>query len=404
MTDFSSVAMMRQNTLRRVLREILLRGPISRAELARITGVSKPTMSEVFRELEEDGWVQVSGRRQGKVGRSAMVYSVAPQRALVFGADVGGTKIRAALVDMTGEIVAETVVATEPSGGDFVVAQIADLADDLAREADVGRSRILAGTIGLPGAFDAATGRLMMVPNIEGLEGSAIRDRLEARLGFSVSIGNDVNMAAKGEQWRGAGAGLSSFAFIALGTGIGMGVINENRILSGARGAAGEIATLPVGADPYDSRTFRSGALETAVGSAAIKDRYEALGGERDLDVRRIIDRLSEDDHRAARVLDEVARCVGAAILAVCAVVDPARVILGGSIGSRQEVLSRVRMAVAGCMPAPPSITISQLGSRAGLLGTLAEGSENLWNELFEADGDSGLVRQRAGGEAGEVA
>ena len=140
-------------------------------------------------------------------------------------------------------------------------------------------------------------------------------------------------MAAKGEQWRGAGAGMSSFVFIALGTGIGMGVINDNRILAGARGAAGEISTLPVGADPYDSRTFRSGALETAVGSAAIRGRYEALGGEKGLDVRSIIDRIAHGDDRAATVLDEVARSVGAAILAVSAVVDPACVILGGSIG-----------------------------------------------------------------------
>ncbi len=396
MTDFSSVPMARQITLRKVLHEVLSRGPISRAELARITGLSKQTMSEVFRELEGDGWVEVAGRRQGPVGRSAAVYTVSPQRALVFGADVGGTKIRAALADLTGNIAAESVVATDKAGGDRVIAQISTLLDSLAEQAGLPRDRVLAGTIGIPGAFDDRTGQLAMVPNIGGLEGLTIRDRLEGELGFSVRIGNDVNMAAKGEQWRGAGAGMPSFVFIALGTGIGMGVINDNRILAGARGAAGEISTLPIGADPFDSRTFRSGALETAVGSAAIRDRYEGLGGETGLDVREIVDRVARGDDAAARVLEEVARSVGTAILAVSAVVDPACVILGGSIGSRQELLDRVRDAVAGCMPMPPAITISQLGSRAGLLGTLAEGLEKLREELFELDAGPRILQPRA--------
>ncbi len=400
MTDFSSVPMARQITLRKVLQEVLARGPISRAELARITGLSKQTMSEVFRELEDDGWVEVSGRRQGPVGRSATVYTVSPRRALVFGADLGGTKIRAALADMTGEIAAERVVATDPAGGDRVIAQIAALADSLAEDAGLMRSRVLAGAVGVPGAFDARTGRLWMVPNIAGLEGLTIRDRLQAELGFSVRIGNDVNMAAKGEQWRGAGAGISSFVFIALGTGIGMGVINDNRVLAGARGAAGEIATLPVGADPYDSRSFRSGALETAVGSAAIRERYEALGGETGRDVREIVERIAQDDARAAAVLDEVARSVGTAILAVSAVVDPACVILGGSIGARRELLDRVQKAVVRCMPVPPPIRISQLGSRAGLLGALAEGLEMLQDELFELDAGTRVVPVRAAGAA----
>jgi predicted NBD/HSP70 family sugar kinase len=140
--------------------------------------------------------------------------------------------------------------------------------------------------------------------------------------------------------------------------------------------------------------------LETAVSSAAIRDRYEALGGEATLDVREIIDRIVQGDDRATRVLDEVARCVGAAILAVSAVVDPACVILGGSIGSREELLGRVQDAVAGCMPVPPAIRISRLGSRAGLLGTLAEGLEKLRDELFELDAGPKVMQPSAAGKA----
>ena len=393
MKVFSSVQTSRRITMRRVLQELISRGSISRAELAREFGLSKQTMSEVFRELQSDGWVEESGRRQGPLGRSATTYSVSPRRALVFGADVGGTKIRAALADMTGEIVEEAVVATDPSGGDRVISQIASLAASLSERAGLPPGDVLVGTIGIPGAFDPRSGRLAMVPNVAGLEGMAIRERFERALGFPVRVGNDVNMAAKGEQWRGEGVGTPSFVFIALGTGIGMGVINDNRIVGGSRGAAGEIATLPVGGDPYDSRNFRSGALETAVGSAAIRNRYEALGGERGLDVRDIVDRIGRGDQQAAAVIDEVARSVGAAILAVTAVVDPECVVLGGSVGARPELLERVRKAVSGCMPTPPPIKISQLGNRAGLLGTLSEALDKLREELFELEARSGLTR-----------
>ena len=194
-------------------------------------------------------------------------------------------------------------------------------------------------------------------------------------------------MAAKGELWMGEGKGIDNFVFIALGTGVGMGIINERRILRGARGAAGEVATLPVGASGYDSRTFHSGALETAIGSAAIRDRYEGAGGQIGLTVRQIIDRIEGGDRIAAATLDEVARTLAEAILAVSAIVDPERVVLGGSIGARSELLERVRRFLPLCMPSPPECTISRLGSRAALFGTIAASLDRLYESLFQTAG-----------------
>ena len=185
MKDFPSVQTSRRITMRRVVHELMSRGAISRAELAREIGLSKQTMSDVFRDLQRDGWVKESGRRQGPLGRSAKTYSVSPRRALVFGADVGGTKIRAALADMTGEIVEEAVVATDPSGGDRVISQIASLAAALSERAGLSRGDVLVGTIGIPGAFDPRSGRLAMVPNIDGLEGIGDHREVRARVGVS---------------------------------------------------------------------------------------------------------------------------------------------------------------------------------------------------------------------------
>lgn len=383
----SPIATPRQITLRSVMRILLDRGATSRAEVARLTGLSKQTMSEVFRDLEADGWVQLSGRTQGNVGRSAAIYEVRTDRALVFGAEVGGTRIQAGIASMDGTILSETIEPTDARGGEFVIAQLARLNNTLAASANLSVERVEIGTIGIPGAYDPRSKTLRMVPNIPGLEGFPFVERLSELVPYQVHVDNNVNMAAKGEQWLGEGKDIDNFVFIALGTGIGMGVINERRVLRGARGAAGEISTLPIGASAYDSRTFRAGALETMIGSVAIRARYEASGGEPGLSVGTIIDRIAEGDRIASATLDEVARTLAEAVLAVSAVVDPARIILGGSIGARIELLERLQHYLPLCMSPPPPCTISQLGSRAGLYGTIANSLELLRERLFQLPG-----------------
>lgn len=361
-----------------VLSAVMGGGRVSRAELARATGLSKQTMSEVFRDLEAAGWLEVTGRTTGGVGRSAATYALVADRALIFGADLGGTKLRGALADLTGRIVAETEEPTTPAGGEAVVEQIGRMCDALAARLEVRRQRILVGTVGIPGAVDPRSGKLTMVPNIRGLEGGWFRDALTGRLDFALHLDNDVNLAAKGEQWCGEGADLDSFVFISLGTGIGMGIIDGGRILRGARGAAGEISLLPVGADPFDGRILGSGALETAVGSKAIRDRYVGRGGAPECDVRQIVDKASEGEPAAMATLDEVARVLAVAVLGVSAVLDPQRVVLGGGIGARPELVGRLRDALGGCMIDPPDCVASRLGSRAGLLGCIAFGLDRL--------------------------
>src|SRR3712207_5741272 len=101
--------MVRQASLRAVLQAVLKQGPVSRAELARITGLSKQTTSEVVRALEQNGWLRVRGQTQGGIGRSAITYEADATNALVLGVDLGGTKIHAVLANLLGEIASEGI-------------------------------------------------------------------------------------------------------------------------------------------------------------------------------------------------------------------------------------------------------------------------------------------------------
>jgi predicted NBD/HSP70 family sugar kinase len=166
-----------------------------------------------------------------------------------------------------------------------------------------------------------------------------------------------------------------------------MGVFSDGQLIRGARGAAGEIAYLPLGGDPYDARGQRLGTLETAAASAGISARYVGLGGAAGLTVREIFDRL-ETDEAAQVTIDEVGRVIATAILAVHSVLDPEIVILGGSIGARPELKLRIEAHLERCMREPVRIELSALGTRATLLGAIGGAIDGVHRALFGVGAD----------------
>ncbi|BCP52205.1 sugar kinase [Kaistia sp. 32K] len=365
------------------MQAILRNGPISRADIAKMTGLSKQTASEVVRALEESGWVKECGRTVGKVGRSALTYEIHGGARFVAGVDLGGTKINAALADLLGEIIAEEQQPTDLRGGPELIRQIAGMVRGLAERAGIPANAVRLIVLGTPGVVDAETGKVAIAPNVPGFDAINVRDLLARATGAEVVVENDVNLAAKGEQWRGSGAGISDFTFLALGTGIGMGIVAGGRLLRGARGGAGEIAYLPVGGDPYDSRGFSLGTLEYAVGSAAMTRRYAGYGGAADATARDVFAAFEQREPAAVATIEETARLLAPAIAAIGAILDPEVVILGGSIGIREELIAEVRRALARCTPYPPRIEASGLGSRAAMIGCVGAAIEKTHRDLF---------------------
>ena len=382
MQDFPSSPVARQQSVRVVVERLLRDRSVSRAEIARSTGLSKQTISEVMRELERDGWVHEDGQIQGTVGRSAVTYALRPDAAFVLGIDLGGTKLHVALADLQGVTVAESIEATAGDGGGAVVAQIGRMTDALLQRAGLSSQRLRGGVMGSPGIIEPASGGIVIAPNIAGLDSLDVRAALRARLGIDIAIENDVNLAAIGEHWRGNSRKARTFSFIALGTGIGMGIFANGHLIRGARGAAGEIAYLPLGGDPYDARGQRLGTLETAIGSAGIIERYTALGGPSGSTVRDVFDRL-ETDVAARITIDEVGRVVTTAILAVHSILDPEMIVMGGSIGARPELKLRIDANLGRCTREPIRIELSALGNRATLIGAIGSAIDHVHRSLF---------------------
>jgi predicted NBD/HSP70 family sugar kinase len=362
---------------------ILHQGPISRARLAQVTGLSKQTTSEAVRLLEAAGWVGERGRRQGKLGRSALDYELRADAAFVLGVDLGGAKIRAALADLSGATVAETKTPTDRRGGAYVVAQIGALRRQLIEQARIDPARLRFAVVGTPGVVEVATGAVQQAPNIADLDSLDVVGMLRREFGCDLLVENDINLAALGEQWQGRGQEQRNLAFIALGSGLGMGLVIDGRLMRGARGAAGEIGYLPFGADPFAPESRRAGALERVTGAQGLVARYEAAGGEKGLAAPAIFDRLAANDAAAIAVIDETARLLALATASVCAIVDLEQIVFGGSIGGRPEIIARVERLLPLCMARPTPIARSILQERATIVGALATGLSRLHNQLF---------------------
>lgn len=283
------------------------------------------------------------------------------------GIDLGGSKIRGAIASAEGHIQAESTEPTDLHGGARVLDQIHRMVGELQASSGVTAERV---AVGSPGVMDAE-GRFQLSFNIDDLAELALADELHERLHLPVIVENDVNVAALGEQWQGLGRGLRNFAVLSVGTGLGMGLVLDGRLHRGARGFAGEIAYLPIGADPRSQESRRVGALESAVGTHGILQRFAALGGLAEHAIE-VFAAASAGDEVARRVVEAEAQLVAAAILAVCTVVDPELVIMTGGIGADSEFVAQVRTATKEIAPHEVPIERSQLGERAGVVGAVA--------------------------------
>jgi predicted NBD/HSP70 family sugar kinase len=291
------------------------------------------------------------------------------ETAYCFAADLGGTKLAAAIADAQGRILAELTEPTDPRGAAHVAEQIVACADKLARTVGIDVTRAGHVMVGIPGAVDPHTGRVSLIPNITGLEDFDVLGFLRDRFGPDVAIENDVNLAMLGEHALGCANRCRNAAFLSLGTGAGLGLLMDGKLFRGAHGSAGEIADLPIGRDPTSQISSASGTFELEVGSLAIVDRYRRQGGTAAATVRDIFRLLEQGDEVAALVLDTTARYVALAVVTLQSLLDLELIVFGGSIGVRPELYERVQRVLPSLFSRPITIAPSRLGDRAGLIG-----------------------------------
>ena len=401
----------------RALNELLLLGHIrelgrcSRAELARLSGLSKPTVSLALATVEQAGLVREAGHRTGLPGRSARLYEVRPEAGFVLGLDIGAEYLRGAVADLAGEVRSRSVARSHAASGRSRVDELIKLADGLCEQAGIGRADITQTVIGSPGVYDPRRNAMALTGGLPGWDRPAVLARLREAFGESLVVENDVDAAALAERAHGHGREVDSFAFVSVGTGIGMGLVIGGKLFRGAHGVAGEIAYMPMsgghGADPADAR--RRGTLEAAASASAVVRAARRAGMAGQVSARRVFAAAAQGDERAAVVVAEEARLVAMVLCSVVTIVDPALIVLGGGIGQAPGFAAAVTRELEPIAPVLPGVRVSALGNDAVVDGCLAAGAELAWTELtMRLPGAGGYDSQRAvtdpAGQPGTVA
>ena len=315
---------------------------ISRAELARLTGLSKPTVSLALTNLERVGLVRASGVRTGTPGPNAVLYEVRPEAGYVLALDVGREFVRGAISDFAGTVRVRDAVHTRAKTRRGRVAELARLADRLCSAVGLAVSDVTQTVLGSPGVYDPRRDALSLAGALEDWDHPQLLTDLRAVFGASLMIENDVDAAALAERAHGHGREVDSFAFVSVGTGIGMGLVLDGKLRRGAHGAAGEIAYLPLETTDTDADDVRRrGGLEAAASAAGIVDAAQRAGLRRAASARQVFEAAARGDARAQAVVAMEAVLIARAICSIVAVTDPTSSFSAAASARRPAWLTR---------------------------------------------------------------
>ena len=372
---------------------------LTRAQLSELTGVSKVTVAQMLARLEERGLVTAVGSNSGGRGPNAALYSVVASSAYVAALYVEQGLVSTAVADVTGRVIAE--VREDPtSGAGDPVELVRSAVDRACQRAGVSVSMLSAFVIGSPGVVDPVTGDPRLAINLpawhEGVLGG-----LRGALHKNVLIENDVNLAAMAEHAVGAAAGTGDFVLLWLDIGVGLATVLGGRLHRGVTGAAGEIGWLAVPGAPVtsDVRHPAGGGMQWLAGADAVRELaaehgFAADGVSAGDAVRAAVAAAADLDaaaraDRAHEFLGELARRVALGAVAVCTVIDPGLVVLGGEVGlaGGPALASRVAAAVAAICPVRPRVVPTAVASEPVLRGALLTAVDQARADLLASVG-----------------
>ncbi|WP_312862226.1 ROK family protein [Rhizobium sp. P32RR-XVIII] len=303
------------------------------------------------------------------------------------GVDLGGTKVLAGLADLQGRVLATVEEPTEHGAGAPVLKQIPRMVLSLLKRHH-DRGPLHKAVIGIPSAVSPSTGLASLSPHLAVPADQPLAALLARSLPCPVVVENDVNLAAFAEATLGKGRNLGSLAFIAFGTGVGMGLVIGGRLFRGHHGRAGELGLLPLGADPHRTAPrARAGLFEDQVDSPAVRSLY----GDGRWPVSEIFAHAAKGDAEASGVIETLARSASVGIASVQTIFDPALIVLGGGIGSRKEFVDAVTRHMSALLPFAARIEATGIGREAGMVGALMLGLSEL--STFEAIGEQEIAQ-----------
>jgi predicted NBD/HSP70 family sugar kinase len=372
---------------RAALELLLDRGPLSRSQLGALTGLSKPTASQLLARLESAGLVVPVGTTAGRPGPGAQLYEINPEAAFVAGLDVNAARIRVAVADITGTVVAEHRVDTPGRQATGTAERVREAVDATVAAVGLDRATLRQVVIGTPGALDPGTGKLRYAPHLPGWHSPRMLEELTGELGVPVAVENDVNLAAIAEQRLGAAKGVADFVLLWIEDGVGAAVVLAGRLHRGHTGGAGEVGYMPLPGAPLirNVRRENSGGFQQLTGAPAVL----ALAREHGISARTAAEAVTAAVAAArsgdSAVLTGLARRIATGLAAIVAVIDPELVLLSGDIplAGGEDLRALVQEELTGLAVPRPRLALSTVQGSPVVAGALQTALETVRESVF---------------------
>lgn len=359
-------------------------GPVSRAELSRLSGLTKPTVSSQITSLLERGIVIEDGVvvPDARGGKPSTLVRFNPDLGHLAAVEIGASEVRVRLTDLDGKgIDAEVAPIHADRSADHVLEKVV-LAVERVRMRERGRrEKLMVAAIAAPGRIHPEEGKVVEAGNVFHWSNVAVREPLERAFGVPVVVENDVNFAALGEMHCGLGRGIQNFLLIRHSTGIAAGLVFGGRLYRGTHGTAGEIGHMVFDRETAAGAIDPRGFLESAIGLDRIRERLQAAAPPADAGNAPaangrfdLLEAIQARNPAAAAIADDLESKLTLAVANVAAVADPELIILTGDLMGL--VAGQIQSAVKAVVPWPIRIEISALGDEAILLGAIGAAQE----------------------------
>jgi glucokinase-like ROK family protein len=378
---------MREINRSAILEIIRRESPISRTAIATRLDVSLPTVMRIVDELVIEGFVRAEGSSEWSGGRRRPLLEFNADSFVVIGVDMGGTKMYGAVSDLGGNILAEIDMGRHASSGDENYERLIVLIDTLLASASTASRKVRGIGVGAPGITLHKEGIVKWAYSLNWRD-FPLKARLAEKYGLPITVDNDVNLAAMGELWFGAGQDAQNMILVTVGSGIGAGIVIDGALYRGGSEASGEIGHILPNPGFLGRNYQEFGALESVASGTGIAERARlSLKSRRSPTELEAL--IADDVFNAARqnqkwattIVNETVDYLALAVANLWVAFDPELIVLGGSISPFADLLLEpILKRINGTIPVLPKLVISNLGMRAVVMGAITNVLHNTSN------------------------
>jgi len=362
-----------------ILNKIRTNAPISRAEIAKETKLTPPTVSSNVKELIEQGLVKESELGESQGGRKPTMLLINHKAFYVIGVDVGPEKIECILADLSGAIIERnSIQLTIPITNEQFLSVLKDGIHHVIQDKSVDAEKIIGIGIAMHGVVEVETGVSLFAPNL-GLTNIPIKEELEKEFDLEVKVENDARAMALGEAWFGDHGELTSMLAMNLGRGVGAGLVIDGKLYHGAQDIAGEVGHMTIDLHGEICECGNRGCLQTFATGEAIAKQAKKYLNEIDSPItgEKVYELALEGNEDCINILEKLGESIGIGLTNLIHVINPEKIVLGGGVTkSERFILPIIRETVVKWSLTPyakqTDIVVSKFGDDATIIGAVA--------------------------------